>query len=107
MEFQSEGAMFLPVLECSVKAYSYAVFARTVATYIEHPDDNLVALDWRIQDPSNIEINYIFVRQETTGSRYREGEDDRFLGYISTLSKRLYSHSLTSLISHHHSFRSH
>ena len=65
MEFQSEGATFLPVLECSVKAGSYAVFARTVPTYIGHPDDNLLALDWRIEDPANIEINSIlFVKKQ-------------------------------------------
>ena len=63
-EFQFEGAIYLPVLECSIKTDSYTVFARTVPTYIGHADDNLEALEWRIADPSDIEINAVlFVKK--------------------------------------------
>lgn len=57
--FEYEGKRLLPVLECSVKAGSYTTHKGTVPRYTAHPTDDINAIEWRIDNPMDIEINAI------------------------------------------------
>jgi ankyrin repeat protein len=57
--FSDGDRQLIPVLECSVKSGSYETYPGTVENYTERPDDNITALEWRVKDPANIEINAV------------------------------------------------
>jgi hypothetical protein len=57
--FSHGDQQLMPVLECSVKRDSYGTYPGTVPTYTAHPGDDMKALDWRLKDPANIEINAV------------------------------------------------
>ncbi|CAF2615292.1 unnamed protein product [Rotaria sp. Silwood2] len=62
--FSHGDQQLIPVLECSVKDKSYSTYPGTVGGYTKHPGDDVNALEWRINDPKNIEINAIlFITQ--------------------------------------------
>ncbi|CAF4534237.1 unnamed protein product [Rotaria sp. Silwood2] len=44
------------LLECSVKDDSFKGFKSTVKTYVAHPDDDINTIEWRLENPANIEI---------------------------------------------------
>lgn len=63
--FEYEGKRLLPVIECSVKTESYTTHKGTIPHYKPHSTDNLSAIEWRISNPTDIEINAIlFVVKE-------------------------------------------
>ena len=63
--FEYEGRRLLPLLECSVKFGSFTTHRSTLPLYIPHPTDDLNVIEWRIDDPINLEINAIlFVIKE-------------------------------------------
>ena len=63
--FEYEGKRWLPVLECSVRTGSYTTFKGTLPRYNPEPTDDMNTIEWRINDPRDIEINAIvFVIQE-------------------------------------------
>ena len=57
--FEYEGKRLLPVLECSVKNGSYTTHESTVSAYTAHPTDDINTIEWRINNPADIEINGI------------------------------------------------
>jgi hypothetical protein len=57
--FSDGKRQLIPVLECSVKSGSYDTYPGTVGEYRNQPGDNMNALDWRVKDPANIEINAV------------------------------------------------
>ncbi|CAM4973559.1 unnamed protein product [Rotaria socialis] len=57
--FSHGDLQMIPILECSVKRNSYDTYPSTVRHYIEHPGDNMDAIEWRIKYPADIEINAI------------------------------------------------
>ncbi|CAF1303797.1 unnamed protein product [Rotaria sp. Silwood1] len=59
ISFSHGDQQLIPVLECSVKNESYVTYPGTVGGYTKHPGDDLNALEWRVNDPKNIEINAI------------------------------------------------
>ena len=63
--FEYEGKRLLPVLECSVKTDSYTTHKGTIPHYTAHPTDDVATIEWRINNPTDIEINAIlFVIKE-------------------------------------------
>ncbi|CAF1471735.1 unnamed protein product [Adineta steineri] len=62
--FVSGDQQLIPLLECSVKSNSYGTYRCTTPHYKEKPGDNMQAIEWRITDPANIQINSIlFITQ--------------------------------------------
>jgi ankyrin repeat protein len=59
IDFTHGDQQLIPVLECSVKRNSFTTNQCTTPTYTAHPSDNLEAIEWRVKDPMNIEINAI------------------------------------------------
>jgi hypothetical protein len=57
--FDDGDRQLIPVLECSVKNKSYDTYPCTVSKYTEHPGDDMHAIEWRVKDPANVEINAI------------------------------------------------
>jgi ankyrin repeat protein len=57
--FSDGDQQLIPVLECSLKKNSYQVYRCTVPNYTEHPGDDINAIEWRVIDPANIEINAV------------------------------------------------
>jgi hypothetical protein len=57
--FEYEGKRLLPVLECSVKAGSYTTHSSTLPHYTPHSTDDINRIEWRINDPNNLEINAV------------------------------------------------
>ncbi|CAF3977540.1 unnamed protein product [Rotaria sordida] len=59
VSFSHDDQQLIPVLECSIKSNSYTVYPGTVGAYTKHPGDDMNALEWRVTDPINVEINTI------------------------------------------------
>jgi ankyrin repeat protein len=57
--FTDGDQQLIPLLECSVKRYSFTTNKCTVPDYAVHSSDDFEALEWRVKDPMNIEINAI------------------------------------------------
>ena len=57
--FSDGDRQLIPVLECSVRSGSYDVYPSTLEKYTVQPDENIDAMEWRIKDPANIEINAV------------------------------------------------
>jgi hypothetical protein len=57
--FSDDDRQMIPVLECSVKNGSYETNAGTVGRYTAQPGDDINAIEWRVKDPTNIEINAV------------------------------------------------
>jgi hypothetical protein len=57
--FSAGDQQLIPVLECSVKCDSYHAYPGTVRGYTAHRSDNMKALEWRVKNPTDIEINSI------------------------------------------------
>ena len=61
--FSDGDRQLRPVLECSVKRGSYDTYPCTVQGYTARPGEDMKAIDWRVEDPANIEINAVlFIR---------------------------------------------
>ncbi|CAF4305674.1 unnamed protein product, partial [Adineta steineri] len=62
--FDHGDQKLIPILECSVKSNSYRTYGCTTPQYKKNPDDNMEAIEWRITNPANIQINSIlFITQ--------------------------------------------
>jgi hypothetical protein len=59
ISFSHGDQQLIPVLECSVKNKSYKTYPSTVSTYVKHPGDDMNAIEWRVEDPTNVEINAV------------------------------------------------
>ncbi len=57
--FSDGDQQLIPVLECSVKRGSCDTFRCTVKGYVNYAGDDLNAIEWRVKDPTNIEINAV------------------------------------------------
>jgi hypothetical protein len=57
--FEKDDDIVQVVLECSVKNNGYSVYSCTVSTYRAHPGDDLKTIEWRVRDPTQIEINSV------------------------------------------------
>jgi len=57
--FFDENRQVIPVLECSVKSGSYDTYPGSVERYVNPSGEDTSALEWRIKDPPNIEINAV------------------------------------------------
>jgi hypothetical protein len=57
--FSDGDRQLIPVLECSVKRGSYDTYSCTVPRYTARPGEDMNAIDWRVKDPANIEINAV------------------------------------------------
>jgi hypothetical protein len=57
--FSDGKQQMIPVLECSVKSGSYTTFGKTIARYAYQPGDDCNAIEWRVTDPANVEINAV------------------------------------------------
>jgi hypothetical protein len=65
--FEDGDQQLIPVLECSVKSNSYDTNRCTVPNYKKQPDDDITAIEWRVKDPANVEINSIlFITKNTS-----------------------------------------
>jgi hypothetical protein len=59
ISFSHGDQQLIPVLECSVKKKSYKIFPSTVKAYVKHPGDDMNAIEWRVEDPTNVVINAV------------------------------------------------
>lgn len=67
--FLYENKRLLPVIECSVKDGSYGTFRSTLPQYVPHPSDNINTIEWRTEDPNNLQITgVLFVIKESDQS---------------------------------------
>jgi ankyrin repeat protein len=57
--FSYGGQQLIPVLECSVKRNGFSTNNCTVSSYNAHPSDDLKTIDWRVTDPTNVEVNSV------------------------------------------------
>jgi ankyrin repeat protein len=57
--FSFSGQILIPVLECSVKSNSFSTNKCTVSSYNAHPSDDLTTIEWRVTDPTNVEVNSV------------------------------------------------
>ncbi|CAF4032512.1 unnamed protein product [Rotaria sp. Silwood1] len=57
--FSYGGEQLIPVLECRVKENGFSTNKCTVSSYNAHPSDDLATIEWRITDPTNVEVNSV------------------------------------------------
>ncbi len=57
--FSYNGQQLIPVLECSVKTNGFTSNKCTTTTYNAHPTDDLKNIEWRVNDPTNVQINSV------------------------------------------------
>ena len=56
VDFTHGDQQLIPVLECSVKQKSF-VKIRSTTDYVAHDGEDLEKIEWRVEDPMNVEIN--------------------------------------------------
>jgi hypothetical protein len=73
--FEKDDDIVQVILECSVKNNGYSVNSCTVPTYHAHPGDDLTTIEWRVRDPTQVEINSVLfipmIRSKKTAMRAR------------------------------------
>jgi hypothetical protein len=73
--FEKDDDIVQVILECSVKNNGYSVYSCTVPTYRARAGDDLNTIEWRVRDPTQIEINSVLfipmMRSKTAAMRAR------------------------------------
>ncbi|CAF3392810.1 unnamed protein product [Rotaria socialis] len=54
--FTYDDECLFPVIECAVKSESYRAFPSTVKSYTAKANDEIEKIEWRLQNPADIEI---------------------------------------------------
>ena len=73
--FQEGDQVLFPVLECGIKKGTFEEFACTVPGYKAHPDDDVKKIEWRLENPGNIQITAVLfipmIRSRIEAAKWR------------------------------------
>ena len=76
--FQAGDQLLFPVLECGIKRGTYKTFPSTVTTYKPHPDDDTKQLEWRLENPGDIQIIGVLfipmIKSRIDAAKWRAGK---------------------------------
>lgn len=73
--FQVGDEILIPIIECAVKKNRYGAFPSTVRGYKPHPTDDLEKIEWRLDNPGDIQITAILfiekIKSRSQAAKYR------------------------------------